>query len=168
MGFIKNKKINDRRFQKNRFFQNPKNIKLTFGDSGLITSREGFIELIHLSLFKKYLKYFLRKKKSNLLFIREKIWYFGRINFALQKKSKNSRMGKGKGLIERQIIRIRRGVTLFEFKGISRSKIIWLSNEINKKLKIRVNFFFKKNDIFYKIWSKKNRYSYYYNKYLMF
>lgn len=33
-------------------------------------------------------------------------------------------MGKGKGLIERQIIKIRRGVTLFEFKGVSRSKII--------------------------------------------
>ena len=73
MGTIKNKKINERRFQKNRFFQNPKSIKLTFGDSGLITSREGLIELIHLTLFKKYLKYFLRKKKSHLLFIREKI-----------------------------------------------------------------------------------------------
>lgn len=33
-------------------------------------------------------------------------------------------MGKGKGLVERQIIKIRRGVTLFEFKGVSRSKII--------------------------------------------
>jgi hypothetical protein len=73
MGSIKNKKINERHFQKNRFFQNPKKIKLTYGDSGLITSREGLIELVHLNLFKKYLKYFLRKKKSNLLFIREKI-----------------------------------------------------------------------------------------------
>jgi ribosomal protein L16/L10AE len=33
-------------------------------------------------------------------------------------------MGKGKGLIERQIIRIRRGVTIFEFKGISKSKVV--------------------------------------------
>jgi hypothetical protein len=73
MGSIKNKKINEKRFQKNRFFQNPKNIKLTFGDAGLVTSREGFIELVHLNLFKKYLKYFLKKRKSNLLFIREKI-----------------------------------------------------------------------------------------------
>jgi len=32
-------------------------------------------------------------------------------------------MGKGKGLIERRIIRIRRGVTLFEFKGISKAKL---------------------------------------------
>lgn len=168
MVFIKNKKINERRFQKNRFFQNPKNIKLTFGDAGIITLREGLIELVHLNLFKKYLKYFLRKKKSNLLFIREKIWYFGRINFALQKKSKNSRMGKGKGLVERNIIKIRRGVTIFEFKGVSRSKIIWLTKEINKKLKIKIICFFKKTDIFYKIWSKKNKYSYYYNKYLMF
>lgn len=121
MGFIK---ATERCFQKNRYFSNPKEIKLTYGDSGLITSREGFIELVHLSLFKKYLKNFIKKKKSHLLFIREKIWYFGRINYALQKKSKNSRMGKGKGLIERKIIKIRRGVTLFEFKGISRAKLI--------------------------------------------
>lgn len=73
MGNIKIKKISERRYQKNRFFQNPKTIKLTYGDSGLITSNEGFIELIHLNLFKKYLKYCLKKKKSNLLFIREKI-----------------------------------------------------------------------------------------------
>jgi ribosomal protein L16/L10AE len=33
-------------------------------------------------------------------------------------------MGKGKGLIERQIIRIRRGVTIFEFKGVSKSKVV--------------------------------------------
>lgn len=73
MGNIKNKKINDRRYQKNRFFQNPKLIKLTYGDSGLVVLNEGFIELVHLNLFKKYLKYFFKKKKSNLLFIREKI-----------------------------------------------------------------------------------------------
>jgi ribosomal protein L16/L10AE len=33
-------------------------------------------------------------------------------------------MGKGKGLIERKIIKIRRGVTLFEFKGVSKHKLI--------------------------------------------
>ena len=60
-------------------------------------------------------------------------------------------MGKGKGLVERQIIRIRRGVTLFEFKGVSKSKIIWLTNEINKKLKVKINCFFKKTNVFYKI-----------------
>jgi hypothetical protein len=71
-------------------------------------------------------------------------------------------------LIERQIIRIRRGVTIFEFKGISKSKVVWLTNEMNKKLKVKIKCFFKKTDVFYKIWSKKNKYSYYYNKYLMF
>jgi ribosomal protein L16/L10AE len=60
-------------------------------------------------------------------------------------------MGKGKGLIERKIIRIRRGVTLFEFKGVSKPKLIWLVNKINKKLKIKINVFYKKTDIFYKI-----------------
>ena len=154
--------------QKNRFFKKPNKIKLNFGEFGFFTSREGRIELIHLSILKKNMKNFVKKKKNNIDVIREKIWYFCSPNFVLQKKSKNSRMGKGKGLIERQIIRIRRGVTLFEFKGVSKAKIIWLTNEINKKLKVKINFFFKKTDVFYKVWSKKNKYSYYYNKYLMF
>jgi len=66
MGFIK---TNEKCFQKNRYFSNPKQIKLTYGDSGLITSREGFIELIHLSLFKKYLKNFIKKKKNLIYYL---------------------------------------------------------------------------------------------------
>jgi len=121
----------EKNMQKNRFFRGPKKPKLDFGDFGLITKNEGRLELIQLTFFKKIVKTFIKKKKSNIDVIREKIWYFGRPNFLIQKKSKNSRMGKGKGMIERKVIRIRRGVVLFEFLGVSQLKL--------KKLMLKAN-----------------------------
>lgn len=122
----------EKKIQKNRFYRKPKKPKLDFGDFGLITKNEGRLELIQLSFFKKIVKTFIKKKKSNIDIIREKIWYFGRPNFLIQKKSKNSRMGKGKGMIERKVIRIRRGVVLFEFLGVHPQKLKKLALKVNK------------------------------------
>lgn len=41
-------------------------------------------------------------------------------------------MGKGKGMIERKVIRIRRGVVLFEFIGVAPIKLKKFSLKINK------------------------------------
>lgn len=59
--------------QKNRFFKKPNKIKLNFGEFAFFTSREGRIELIHLSILKKNMKNFVKKKKNNIDVIREKI-----------------------------------------------------------------------------------------------
>lgn len=156
----------ERKIQKNRFFRKPKKPKINFGDAGLITIKEGRIELIQLTVLKKLVKSFIKKKKSNIDIIREKIWYFGRPNFLIQKKSKNSRMGKGKGLIERKVIRIRRGVVLFEFLGVHPLKLKKFSNKINKICSVKFNIFYKDLNVYYPLWSKKNKYLYYYDKYL--
>ena len=67
-------KINlNSKIQKNRFYKLPKKPKLTFGDYGLITKNEGRIELVQLTSIKKIIKKFIKKKKSNLDIIREKI-----------------------------------------------------------------------------------------------
>jgi len=124
------------KMQKNRFFKKPKKIEIKFGDAALTTINEGRIELIHLSVIKKIIKKFITKKKSEIDAIREKIWYFGCPNFYIQKKSKNSRMGKGKGLIERKILRVRRGFVLFEFLGVSKMRLSKLILKINKFLNV--------------------------------
>lgn len=62
----------------------------------------------------------------------------------MQKKSKNSRMGKGKGLIERKVIRIRKNTTIFEFSGVSYYRLIQLLLKINKKLDVKFSIYFKK------------------------
>ena len=74
-------------------------------------------------------------------------------------------MGKGKGLIERKVIRIRRGVVLFEFLGVNIIKLKKLIKKINKYLNVKF-FVISKENTNYNLWSKKNKYSYYYDKYL--
>ena len=96
-------------------------------------------------MFKSLIKYFVKKKKDRVSRIREKIWYFGRLNFFLQRKSKNARMGKGKGMLERKVIRVRRGFILFEFKGIPLNKIIKLIYTVNKKTHVKFILYKKKN-----------------------
>lgn len=162
MVIIKNQ---EKKLQKNRFSRNPKKPKISLGDAGIITKNEGRLEFIQLSFIRKLAKKFISKKKSEIDLIREKIWYLGVPNFILQKKSKNSRMGKGKGMIERKVIRIRRGVVLFEFKGISPIKLQKLIKKINKILSVKFTYIFE-YDKRYCIWSNREKYIYYFSKYL--
>lgn len=157
--------VDNKKIQKNRFFKNPKKAKLNFGDFGLAFINEGRLELIQINLIKKKVKTFIKKKKSEIDIIREKIWYFGQPNFLIQKKSKNSRMGKGKGLIERKVIRVRRNLVLLEFKGISPIKLKKFLKFVNKILSAKM-YIIKKYKINYSVWSKKNRYYIYHEKYL--
>lgn len=151
--------------QKNRFFSKPIKKKNKFGDFSLVCLNEGRIELIHISIFKKKLKTLIKKKKSEIDIIREKIWYFGRPNFYIQKKSKNSRMGKGKGSIERKTIRIKKNFILFEFKGVPVIKLKKLLKFFNKVLSVK--FYILSNyNINFSLWSKTNKYMYYHEKYL--
>lgn len=161
----KKKDFAERKFQKNRFFKNPKSIKIIYGDNAIINLKEGRLELIQINGVKKFLKKLIKKKTLSLSFNREKIWYFGRTNFFLQKKSKNSRMGKGKGLFERKVIRLKKNFIIFEFKGINFFKLNWFLSKINKISNLRFKLISKKNNI-YRNWFKLNTQSYFNIKYL--
>lgn len=161
----KNKDILNKKIQKNRFFKNPKESFNKFGDFGLACRNEGRLELIHISMIKKKIKPFIRKKKSEIDIIREKIWYFGRPNFFIQKKSKNSRMGKGKGLIERKVIRVRKNFILLEFMGIPILKLHKLVKYLNKVLSVKM-YLIKNYNHCFSLWSKNNKYVTYHDKYL--
>lgn len=132
----------------------------------MIISKENRIELVQLTIIKFFLKNCL-KKKNNSFQINEKIWYFGKINFSLQKKSKNSRMGKGKGMIERYVIRLHKNHILFEFKGFSYYRLKKFCLNVNKRTKLNFYLLFLKK-INYKLWCSNNKYIYYFDKYLMY
>lgn len=160
---VQNNIIN--KIQKNRFKKNPKKSSNKFGDYGLSCKNEGRLELIHISILKKKIKTFIRKRKSEIDIIREKIWYFGRPNFFIQKKSKNSRMGKGKGLVERKVIRVRRNFIILEFKGVPFLKLKKLLKFVNKLFSVKMFLVcnYSKN---FSLWSKNNKYITYHDKYL--
>lgn len=81
-------------------------------------------------------KYYTLKKKF-------KRWFLFRPNYIITKKSKNARMGKGKGNYKRWLIKVYRGDLFFKSSGaspLSFSKIF--DNVLNKKLKVRFKVFF--------------------------
>lgn len=133
---------NEYKLQKNRFFKQPKNNSLKYGNLGLLVIKEGRLELIQLALLKKLLKKLIRKKKNKKNKDLNKIWFYTQPNFILQKKSKNSRMGKGKGMFERKVIRLYRGYILFEFLGFPLKKLKIIVNIINKLINIKLRIIY--------------------------
>jgi ribosomal protein L16/L10AE len=131
------------------------------------------MELIQLTVFKKYIKKLIKKKKKKLKYNKEsniiknyRIWVNLLPNYILSKKSKNSRMGKGKGGFLRWIFRIQRGFILFEFAGISPYKLKLVMLFLQKILKLKFKLIkkdFNKNE--FTSWSNPNKSIIYFDKY---
>jgi len=141
------------------------NYKLKFGEFGFLVSREGRLEFVQLNFIKKYIKILFKKSKHTPENFK-KVWYSLSANHVIQCKSKNSRMGKGKGLIERRVIRIYKNTILFEFFGISFYKLLNITKKINKKLNFKIVLISKNNNL-YKNPFKLNTPVKYFDKYLL-
>jgi ribosomal protein L16/L10AE len=135
--------------------------KLIFGDFSLTLCKSYNLEYIYLYNFKKSLKkYYLFKKKTG-----KKVWVFLHKNYPLTKKSKNARMGKGKGSLTRYCARILQNHNLFEFSGFNLSEVFKIKKIFKKKVnintKIYSNFFLNKQYIY----SCKNQYFFFFKRY---
>ena len=75
-------------------------------------------------------------------------------------------MGKGKGLVERRIIRVYKNTILFEFFGIPFNKLKTIVKKINKKLNFNIKLISKNNNLF-KSPFKLNTPVRYFKKYLI-
>jgi hypothetical protein len=75
-------------------------------------------------------------------------------------------MGKGKGLVDRKIIRVYKNTILFEFFGISFYKLAYIVKKINKKLNFKIILISKNNNL-NKSPFKLNTPIRYFNKYLL-
>jgi ribosomal protein L16/L10AE len=87
-------------------------------------------------------------------------------NFVISRKSKNARMGKGKGGFIRWVFRIQKGVVLTEFLGISYYRLIKILSFFRKVFKLKlclVRNSEKRNT--FSIWSKLNTSLIYFDKY---
>lgn len=124
------------------------------------------MEFVQLNFIKKAVKLVLKNSKHIFLNYK-KVWYNIVANHVIQCKSKNSRMGKGKGLFERRIIRVSKNTILFEFLGVSIFKLKFLIKKINKKLGIKTGLIIRRINS-YKIVSNKGINSIYFNKYFQF
>ena len=109
--------------------------KLRFGDFSFTLSKSYNIEYIYLYNFKKSLKKYFLFKKSTF----KKVWLFLHKNYPLTKKSKNARMGKGKGALARYSARTLQNHNLFEFIGFNLKDLVRLKKILKKKVCIPVN-----------------------------
>lgn len=126
---------------KNRNKRKVKKTKLTYGNSGFIVLKTVQFEYAYFYLIRKFLKYFFKFKYSLGSYF--KIWVFLKANFPVSKKSKNSRMGKGKGAFIRWMIKVNQGSTLLEFKNLNNIRLKKLNNYWNKMLGFNVYFYMK-------------------------
>lgn len=128
---------------KKRYDMGYKLPNLIIGDFSFMLLKSYNIEYIYLYNFRKSLKKYYKFKKS----ITKKVWLFIHKNYPLTKKSKNSRMGKGKGSLSRYCSRTLKNHNLFEFVGFSVKEILFLKKIFGKKtnipVKIKGDFFFK-------------------------
>lgn len=117
---------------KNRNKYKIKKVRLNYGNIGLVVMKNIQFEFAYFYMIKRFLKYFFKFKYSNSNYF--KIWVSLKANFPVSRKSKNSRMGKGKGAFLRWLIKLNQGSVFIEFKNINYYRIKKLNNYWNKML----------------------------------
>lgn len=155
------------KFHKRRTFSVSKKPRLIVGEYGIAVSNESKMELIHLTFLKKCLKVFnVKKKSNNKNSIKNlKIWISMLPNSTASRKSKNSRMGKGKGMFDRWMFKIQQGSVLAEFLGVPKYRLIKMVLYLNKKFKIKLHVISKITSLYVSNWAKQNKNLEFFNKY---
>lgn len=165
---LKKKKLNkDKSLFKRRGFSNIKNkkiLKLRFGSHGLYFNQPTRVELVYLVMLRRVLKKFRFTRKIDSKHHR-KFWFCLRRNYTISKKSKNARMGKGKGKFLRWSILVPRNSMLLEFAGWHMKLIKYVCYKLDKKAKIKLNIFLKKKPKFNTVMGHPNRTYYLINRY---
>lgn len=131
------KRINKVRptLQKNRIKRRHIKKHLVFGYSGLLLYRQTIIENVHF----RYLRLLLKRKRRRshkIRLVQQQYWVrFGK-NIQFSKKSKNSRMGSGKGKYLRRATVIGKNKTVLEFKYYRAEFLYRLKQIISYKYKM--------------------------------
>jgi ribosomal protein L16/L10AE len=94
------------------------------------------LEFVYLKLVKRRLRLMLKKRGNRVR--SRKVWVNLKANFPISKKSKNSRMGKGNGLLLRWVVRLKPFAVFMSFLGFSAYILIKLSKRINYLLKSKI------------------------------
>lgn len=119
--------------QKNRIVGIFKKTKIVFGSSSFFTKKKIRFELIYFVHLKRFFKTLNNSKiKKNM--DKRGIWFFFKSNYPLSKKSKNSRMGKGKGTFLRWVVILNAFSNIAEFnnfKSINLKKILKKLNNVS-------------------------------------
>ena len=118
---------------KSRKILQPVYPKLAFGDCGIIIKTSIRFEFNYLFYMRKFIKKVLKKRKG---FTKsKKVWIFIRPNHVLSKKTKNSRMGKGKGKPMRWCSILPKGFVLMHIQGVPPIRLQKYVNRLQSRFK---------------------------------
>lgn len=118
-----------------------KNLKLVFGQFGLILLRPLRLNSKKIFKFKIFLKKAVKKGDKTK---RNFLWN-AFPNLPLTKKNLGSRMGKGKGKLATWQCTLYTGHILLEFKNLRNGRAFYFFRQLNFKLKGLTRIYYKKN-----------------------
>lgn len=118
---------------KKRYQKPKKQINKNFGKIILYSTKQIRFEPIYFNIFRKWLKLYLVFKKYP--FLKNKIWINLNLNYPISRKSKNARMGKGKGSFFRWTIILSKNHKICELIFFNDIRLNVLIKNIKKKLK---------------------------------
>lgn len=131
------------RVLKKRFFKANRLPKLRYGTVGIYCLYNFRFEYKYCLFFRKFFKkLFYRRKRKITTFYKLRTWLFIRPNYALTHKSKNARMGKGKGNFKRWCTIVYAGRVFIEHLNMSPS--IYKRYLRKMRVKMKLNFKFIK------------------------
>jgi ribosomal protein L16/L10AE len=137
-----NRKSILQRILKKRYFNKNKIPILKYGTIGLYLNSTFRFEYKYCLLFRKFFKKFSKHKKRRIATnIRKKTWLFIRPNYVLTRKSKNARMGKGKGNFKRWCTIVYPGRIFLEHSNVSNVLYKRFVKKMNNKLKLKFKIF---------------------------
>jgi large subunit ribosomal protein L16 len=108
---------------------------LIFGQFGIKSLQNGLLHENHLEMIRRIIK---RESIKRI-----KYWYRLHINHTITAKPKDSRMGKGKGEVLHNVVRVKSGKVFFEVFGITKALFIKIFVLIQKKLPLRIKPIFR-------------------------
>lgn len=126
------------RLLKKRWFISNKRPSLRYGTAGIYCLSTFRFEYRYGLFLRKFFKRSFRKKKRKNLFFRRRIWLFIRPNYVLTHKSKNARMGKGKGNFKRWCTIIYPGRPFIEHLNVTPRLYLRYIKKLSYKLKLKL------------------------------
>lgn len=118
---------------KKRYQMPKKKLNENIGKIILYTEKQIRFEPVYFNIFRKWLKLYLIFKKYP--FLKNKIWINLNLNYPISRKSKNARMGKGKGAFFRWTIILSKNHKICELKFLNNIRLASIIKNIKKKLK---------------------------------
>jgi len=115
----------------------PKEDNLYFGDYGLMSKENGYIEEKQLESARKAIANYMKRKG--------KLWIRVITDRPITRKPAEVRMGQGKGDVDHYAAIIRKGAFIFELGGVTREVAEEAFKRAMHKLPLRLKFIAKEN-----------------------